>query len=88
MGTCAQHRGQVHSPESDNLTIIDPKAHGLGYLYPPKARTSEEEADWPFEAWEALLREALELPRTTPACLLQIDLSIPTRVGMERPSVF
>jgi hypothetical protein len=66
-----------------NLTIVDPKAHGLGYLFPPKCASSQEQ-DWAFEAWGWLLREALGLQRTNPAWL---DLPAMMRIVLSTPHV-
>ena len=41
-----------------DLEIVDPKAHGLGYLYPPVDQR-EGKPDWTFQAWDWLLRSAL-----------------------------
>ena len=50
----------------NHLSIVDPKAHGLGYLFPPKSR-KKEEPEWTCEAWDWLLRGAFGLPRKAPA---------------------
>jgi hypothetical protein len=57
------------------------KAHGLGYLFPPKS-ASEDEPEWTFEAWNWLLCEALELRRSEPPwfglpAMMRIVLSTP-----------
>ncbi len=66
------------------LTIIDPKAHGLGNLYPPAEKRIKEELDWTFEAWEWLLREELGLCRNTP---LWIDIPAMMRIVVTTPHV-
>jgi len=58
----------------EQITIIDPKAHGLGYLYPPadspKGWDDEHDAPkWIYEFWECLLRIALSLKRNDPSWL-------------------
>lgn len=58
----------------NQMTIINPKAHGLGYLYPPvdspKKWDDEHDAPkWIYEFWECLLRIALGLKRNDPAWL-------------------
>src|SRR5262249_43438236 len=50
------------------IVIVNPKAHGLGYLYPPVPSpqywNEEHEAPkWIYEFWECLLRIALDLGR-------------------------
>ncbi len=52
--------------EGKKITIIDPKAHGLGYLYPPADSPPgwDEEHEipkWVYEAWEWLVRHGLQL---------------------------
>ena len=53
------------------LEIVDPKAHGLGYLYPPvdTKGVSEDDPTWTAQAWEWLLRKELNLPRKRPKWL-------------------
>ena len=51
---------------------MDPKAHGLGYLYPPadSPRGWEHDHDapkWIYQFWDCLLRIALELERDNPS---------------------
>jgi hypothetical protein len=71
----------LYQRTKNNLTIVDPKAHGLGYLFPPKS-FSDEGPDWTFEAWDWLLREMLGLPRSEPSwfglpAMMRIVLSTP-----------
>lgn len=86
-------RYALYELSESELLIVDPKAHGLGYLYPPKAKTSEDDKDWSFEAWEWLLRKVhgmrseapnwLELPAmmrlvlSTPHVLRRFNNAIP-----------
>jgi len=72
----------LYRQQGKKLSIIEPKAHGLGYLYPPKDKKSDAEPDWVFEAWDWMLREALGLPRKIPTWLnvpamMRIVLSTP-----------
>ena len=65
----------------DDLKIIDPKAHGLGYLYPPVDQR-EGKPDWTFEAWDWLLRKALGMQSIEPEwfnrpAMMQIRMSTP-----------
>jgi len=74
-------RYALYQRTGNELSIIDPKAHGLGYLFPPKT-ASQEEQDWTYEAWDGLLREALGLPRNPPSwhdlpAMMRIVLSTP-----------
>ena len=66
------------------MTIVDPKAHGLGYLYPPIERKSDKDPDWTFEAWEWLLRQELGLARKDPAWL---DIPAMMRIVLSTPHV-
>ncbi len=58
--------------EKSNITIVDPKAHGIGYLYAPKDSPKNWEKDvplWIHELWEYIVRGALKLPRKVPSWL-------------------
>ncbi len=59
----------LYQQTGENLTIVDPKAHGLGYLYPPIEKKGENGVGWTFEAWNWLLREELGLRRRALAWL-------------------
>jgi hypothetical protein len=40
------------------IRIIDPKAHGVGFLYPPKHSPSDWDEDvpqWIFEMWDYIV---------------------------------
>jgi hypothetical protein len=57
--------------ESD-ITIVDPKAHGIGFLYPPHNSPKNWEKDvplWIYELWDYILRGALNIPRKAPSWL-------------------
>ena len=54
------------------INIVDPKAHGIGFLYPPKdsPKNWEEEApQWIYEMWDYIVRGALKLKRYPPSWL-------------------
>ena len=76
-------RYALYQRSGNELSIIDPKAHGLGYLFPPKT-SSQEEQDWTYEAWDGLLREALGLPRNYPSWF---DLPAMMRIVLSTPHV-
>jgi len=64
----------VYQRNGDEITIINPKAHGLGYLYPPtdspKVWDDEHDAPkWIHEFWECLLRVKLGLKPNAPTWL-------------------
>ncbi|HTA22761.1 MAG TPA: hypothetical protein VK763_04445 [Terriglobales bacterium] len=55
-----------------NIKIVDPKAHGIGFLYPPKDSSKDWDEDipqWIYEMWDYVLRGALDLPREAPSWL-------------------
>ena len=48
-----------------NVTIVDPKAHGIGFLYPPQDSPRKWERDvplWIYQLWDYIVRGALKLP--------------------------
>jgi len=54
----------------NNVKIVDPKAHGVGFLYPPKdsPKNWQEEAPlWIYEMWDYIVRGTLKLKRKTPS---------------------
>jgi hypothetical protein len=68
----AAKRYALYERSGNEVSIVDPKAHGLGYLYPPvdspKAWHDEHEAPrWIYDFWEYLLRLALKLNGKPPA---------------------
>jgi hypothetical protein len=55
-----------------DIEIIDPKAHGVGFLYPPKDSPKdwkEEVPQWIYEMWDYIVRGALKLKRKAPSWL-------------------
>jgi len=58
--------------DNRNIKIVDPKAHGIGFLYPPKDSPKDWEEDipeWIYEAWDYILRGTLKLKRKAPSWL-------------------
>ena len=56
----------------DDILVVDPKAHGIGFLYPPKDSPKDwqkEVPQWTYELWEYIIRKALALPAETPSWL-------------------
>jgi hypothetical protein len=70
--------------DGDDVTLADPKAHGLGYLYSPIERTDDDDPPWTWEAWDWMLRQELGLPAQTPAW---VDLPAMMRVTLSTPLV-
>ena len=63
-------RYTTYERDGKKIIIIDPKAHGLGYLYPPadSALDADQEiARWVYEAWEWLVRRGCGLPNRPPS---------------------
>jgi hypothetical protein len=65
-------RYALYERRGSRISIVDPKAHGLGYLYPPADSPNgwhdEHEAPlWIYQFWEYLLRVALKLDGKAPA---------------------
>jgi len=57
---------------NSDIKIIDPKAHGIGFLYPPKDSPNNWEEDvpqWTYELWDYIVRGALNLKRKAPSWL-------------------
>jgi hypothetical protein len=61
----AAKRYALFTRTADSIQIENPKAHGLGYLYPPKQGYDlmVDAPVWIREAWEWLLSEVLGLPQ-------------------------
>lgn len=55
-----------------DITIVDPKAHGIGFLYPPQDSPKHWDKDaprWIYQLWDYIVRGALKLPRRPPSWL-------------------
>jgi hypothetical protein len=55
-----------------DIRIVDPKAHGIGFLYPPEDSPKdwkEGVPQWIHQFWDYILRDALKLPRKPPSWL-------------------
>jgi hypothetical protein len=53
-----------------DINIVNPKAHGIGFLYPPKDNPENRKKDaplWVYEMWDYIVRGFLGLPRELPA---------------------
>jgi hypothetical protein len=59
----------LYARAGNRITLVDPKAHGLGYLYPPIERRNDDDQPWTFDAWDWMLRKELGLRCTAPAWL-------------------
>ena len=55
-----------------DITIVDPKAHGIGFLYPPHdspKRWGKDVPLWIYQLWDHIVRDALNLPTRAPSWL-------------------
>jgi hypothetical protein len=75
--------------EQANIVIVDAKAHGLGYLYPPRESGKDDPEDgWIYEAWHGILESAgLATPRPSPdyhgiPAMMRIAVTTPSVLGM------
>lgn len=84
----AAKRYSLYTKTKDSIEIVEPKAHGLGYFYPPKDSPEgwkHETPLWIFEAWDWVMRGVLGLKRTTPEwfglpVMMKLALSTPHHV--------
>jgi len=57
---------------NNDILIVDPKAHGIGFLYPPKdspKNWNKEVPQWTYELWDYIIRTVLAFPATAPSWL-------------------
>lgn len=68
----AKRYGLYEKTGGSEITIIDPKAHGIGFLYPPQNSPQNWKKDvpqWIYQLWEYILRSALKMPTKSIAWL-------------------
>jgi hypothetical protein len=76
-------RYALYERTGGRVRIIDPKAHGLGYLFPPDdSRNDHELHSWTWQAWDWIIRQELGLKRNPPKWLhlpamMRVVLSTP-----------
>jgi hypothetical protein len=83
----AGKRYALYEKKNGDIEIVEPKAHGLGYFYPPKDSPDRWEKDhdvpkWIFELWDYIVRGALGMRRRRPSwfelpVMMKIMLSAP-----------
>jgi len=81
----AAKRYALYTKTKNNIEIVEPKAHGLGYFYPPKDSKeawSHETPLWIFEAWDWIMRGVLGLKRTNPKWF---DLPVMMKLTLSTP---
>jgi hypothetical protein len=64
----------LYERDGDKINIVDPKAHGLGFLYPPANSPKgwdkgHEMPKWIYESWEFLLDMVFRFRAKNPAWL-------------------
>lgn len=76
--------------EDGNIVIVDAKAHGLGYLYPPKDFIEDDpSSDWLSEAWHWVLEGEVANPCPVPSwfrypAMMRMTVSTPAVLGLLR----
>ncbi len=81
----AAKRYALYSKTESDIKIVEPKAHGLGYFYPPKDSPEgwkQETPQWIFEAWDWIMRGVLGSKRTKPAWF---DLPVMMKLTLSTP---
>jgi len=81
----AAKRYALYTKSQNDIQIVEPKAHGLGYCYPPKDSSEgwkQETPEWIFDAWDWIMRGVLELPRANPAWF---DLPVMMKLTLNTP---
>jgi hypothetical protein len=81
----AAKRYALYTKARNDIEIVEPKAHGLGYFYPPKDSAEgwkHEIPEWIFEAWDWIMRGVLGLKRRNPSwfgrpVMMKLTLSTP-----------
>ena len=81
----AAKRYALYTKTQNDIEIVEPKAHGLGYFYPPKDSPegwNHETPLWIFEAWDWIMRGVLGLKRTKPKWF---DLPVMMKLTLSTP---
>ena len=81
----AAKRYALYTKTRKDIEIVEPKAHGLGFFYPPKDSPKDWDRDvpiWIFEAWDWIIRGVVGLKRTKPAWF---DLPVMMKLTLSTP---
>jgi hypothetical protein len=81
----AAKRYALYTKTAGDIQIVEPKAHGLGYFYPPKDSSKgwkHEVPKWIFEAWDWMIHGVLGLDRRKPAWF---DLPVMMKLTLSTP---
>jgi hypothetical protein len=86
-------RYAIYEKTANDIKVVEPKAHGLGYLAAPKEEKEGEEGNWIAEAWDWLLRCELGLECNVPTWLdvpamMPIVISTPNILQRLEPRPF
>lgn len=69
-GIAAKRYALCEKIGNSDIKIVDPKAHGIGFLYPPEdspKNWEEEVPQWIYEMWDYIVRGAFGLKRKAPS---------------------
>jgi len=81
----AAKRYALYTKSEGDIQIVEPKAHGLGYFYPPKDSAegwNRDSPQWIFEAWDWIVRGQVGLKRKKPAWF---DLPVMMKLTLSTP---
>jgi hypothetical protein len=81
----AGKRYTLYTKTKNGIEIVEPKAHGLGFFYPPKDSPEgweHETPQWIFEAWDWIMRGVLGLKRRKPSWF---DLPVMMKLTLSTP---
>lgn len=81
----AAKRYALYTKTQNDIEIVEPKAHGLGFFYPPKDSPKKWDRDaplWIFEAWDWIIRGVVGLDRRKPTWF---DLPVMMKLTLSTP---
>jgi hypothetical protein len=83
----AGKRYSLYEKKDGDIEIVEPKAHGLGYFYPPKDSPEGWEKDhdvpkWIFELWDYIVRGVLGIKRRRRSWF---DLPVMMKITLSTP---
>jgi hypothetical protein len=81
----AAKRYALYTKTHNDIEIVEPKAHGLGYFYPPMDSPegwNQDVPQWIFETWDWIMRGVLGLKRTKPTWF---DLPVMMKLTLSTP---
>jgi len=86
--TSAKRYALYRYDKKGNIVIVDAKAHGLGYLFPPEDAVEDDlESDWILQAWHWVLEGEVATPRPAPEwfrfpAMMRTTVSTPAVLGL------